>query len=310
MQDCSIPIRDLNSVIHGFRSIFNLGLGLPHPIANDGAHYYILLINYFPTTFKDIVKKANELSPGLSRADLISGKEELLKAGIIAEILPTLDQETKDFRKNFRRETIFPVSPNVLWDVYSNKIEKILDLTQYASGLEEIYNKCYLKKFDFGKIKDRIHKCHPYANDNSIDCLTMYFSGMWVIYSLLEIAKNTKTLSIMLSGKRSMVAPQVSFYEKLIDQGVSIKAILDERYRDVSTGSLSQSPIAEVKYNQTHNQGTRRITIADDLFALDGRKLLPFSRPDPSYIATIYFNQNSIRTIQDIFDAIWRSLNI
>jgi hypothetical protein len=305
MPDCSIKDSDLNNLIDGFRRLFNRGFGLPEPIANGGANYYILLIKYFPTTFNEIVKKANDLSPGIHKADLINGKKQLLKAGVIGEILPTLDQENQAFRKKFRRETIFPVSPNALWDVYSNQMKEKINLNLYNGGLDQLYNECYLEKFDFKKIKDRIRECHMIDNNNSGDCLTMYFSSMWVIYNLLENAGELKTLSLMLSGKRAFVAGQTNIYEKLASQGIKTKAILDERYQDPNLDKLLQCPLTEVKYNQTYKQGTRRIVVADNLFALDGRKLLPFDRPDPPYIGTMYFDQNSINMMRNIFMDAW-----
>jgi hypothetical protein len=305
MPDCSIKDGDLNNLIDGFKRLFNRGFGLPSPVANGGAHYYILLINYFPTTFNEIVKKATDLAPGLPKADLINGKKQLLKEGVIGQILPTLDQDNQAFRKRFKRETIFPVSPNILWDVYSNLMKEKINLNLYNDGLDQLYTKCYLEKFDFEKIGDRIHECRKVDNNNSGDCLTMYFSGMWMIYNLLENAGDLKTLLLMLSGKRSSIAGQKNIYERLADQGIKIKAILDERYQYPGSDKLSQSPGIEVKYNQTYKQGTRRIVVADNLFALDGRKLLPFKRQDPSYIGTMYFDRDSIDMMRNIFMNAW-----
>jgi hypothetical protein len=182
----------------------------------------------------------------------------------------------------------------------------MIRLDKYIDIMDQIYNKCYIEKFSIGRMRERIHKCHQ--NNNLTGCLTMYFSGMWVIYSLLENAKNTKILSMMLSGQKAKLTDHVNFYKMLIDQGVNIKAILDERYREKGTGVPLQPPRADIRYNRTNSQGTRRLTIADNLFAFDGRKLLPFNRTDPSYVGTIYFDQDNINAMRNIFDDMWDSL--
>jgi hypothetical protein len=60
-----------------------------------------------------------------------------------------------------------------------------------------------------------------------------------------------------------------------------------------------------VRYPPAENRGTYRISILDDLFALDARKMLPQTRKEPSYIGTLYFDEGCIADIKSNFDNMW-----
>lgn len=116
------------------------------------------------------------------------------------------------------------------------------------------------------------------------------------------------TISLMVSGKR-MFNEHKDIYKRILDENLTIKGILLTRNNSVDKDAKEMKKNHGTKLNYvfalTQGNTTCRRFVVNDAFALDGRKLLPSSKQEPSYLGTIYFDQESIARITEIFNDTW-----
>ena len=137
--------------------------------------------------------------------------------------------------------------------------------------------------------------------------LTLYCGSKWMIYTTLNNIKVGSSVSVMLSGKR-VFDKYSQYYQKLIDGGVTLRVLLDkkddnqiEKVKNFKNKKKIE-PLA-IRFCQHESHETCRRIIVDDCFALDGRKMLPYDRADPSYIGTIYIRPDCINLLRENFNA-------
>lgn len=296
----------------------------PHRAISEAA-YYISFIKLFPAKLKEITEYAKKIvgvKPS-SYKHLRDATEFLLEDGLIAQIVTTLDfkykQESgkKKRAKDFGNELFLPVNPKILLDLNIDKSMFGANEIKDAEKRIELLSQEFEYKFSIMALKDR---CKRTIDKEEVSTITLYYSGMWVTYTLADIIKNRKNSIIytLLSGTRVGEDPQLKYYMKILDQNIQINAlfITDDATKIKSMVKSINSPVKKnIQVMKITKQccKTSRMTIVDSMFALDGRKLLHRGKKEPSYIGTLYLDKKNIDVVKKMFDSTWNnaeSLNL
>ena len=299
-------IQDI-SAIDALTHIFNLGLSQKPQTALGAAAYYIDYIKYFPANFEKILKEVKEEIPKFSGSRLRLGRRQLLIDGMTAQILSLIDYENPIFKKMFGREMLLPADPKTIWETYKNKLDKVyMSMPESVSSLDAYFNnlsQTYNENFSPENMYEKLGQC---MEERSIP---VNYSAPWVLYNLLNNAKDGSNIVLMISGTGTFDAIHRSYYESILEKKANIEMLLGRRDQKQlnSIGYLKETydKNLHVRYTPTENRGTYRIAILDDLFALDARKMLPQTKREPSHIGTLYYDKDCIADIKNNFDDMW-----
>lgn len=306
MEESSTSVQDL-SAIDALTHIFNLGLSQKPHTAAGAAAYYVIYIKYFPTNFETILKVVKEEIPKFSGSRLRLGRKQLLIDGAVAQILPLIDYDTPSFKKTFGRELLLPVDPKTIWDTYKNCLDKVfISMPEHISGLDAYFvnlSREYKVNFSPENMYEKLGQCGEERN------ISVNYSAPWALNNLLSSAKKESTVALMMSGIRTADAIHKGYIERILETGANIDMLLERRNQTQLNyiGYLKEAydKNLRVRYTPSESRGTYRISVLDDLFALDGRKVLPQTKREPSYIGTLYFDKDCIADIKSSFDDMW-----
>ncbi len=281
------------NIIQTFESIFD---EMEIDVSYEASIYYIILIYYAPVSFTELYRKARQVRRSISERSLKHGREALMKNGLIAQILLTHDSDVK-----FGTESYVPVNPNIIFEIYEEYLESIYsdeDFSIRKKYAEEIYEN-YIE--NFGKYGIKV-KC---------GCVTLYYSNTWIQYNLLNIMKElgSDTLS-MLGDFDFLKEPYKAHYDRMMQQGMKIRAIYSIRKEAGGVEELKKKyeDRVRIKYTPIEHYETCRQIIFDNEIAMDGKKLLPLDRPEPSYISTMYIKEeDSIALLKKNFESVWNA---
>lgn len=117
---------DEKKLVDAIVKLFRNKLNLDENINLPASLYYYLLIkdNYLflkkeqkkPASYVNIKQEAMRLYPNIKKNGLITGRRELLKNGIIAQVF--FAEDDSEIRNNFKGETFLPINPYDLYSVY------------------------------------------------------------------------------------------------------------------------------------------------------------------------------------------------
>lgn len=306
MAESSTSVQDL-SAIDALTHIFNLGLSQKPHTAAGAAAYYVFYIKYFPTNFETILKVVKEEIPKFSGSRLRLGRKQLLIDGEVAQILPLIDYDTPSFKKTFGREMLLPADPKTIWDTYKSCLDKVfISMPEHISGLDAYFSnlsRAYNENFGPEKMYENLGRC---IEERSI---SVNYSAPWALNNLLSNAKDGSTVALMMSGTRTFEAVNKGYIERILEKGAIIDILLERKNQTQLNyiGYLIEAydKNLRVRYTPSESRGTYRISVLDDLFAFDARKILPQTRREPSYIGTLYFDKDCIADIKSNFDDMW-----
>jgi len=273
---------DIQLLINSFESIFKK---MRIKNSEEAAAYYTLYICLFPkvsiTKIHEEAIKGGYIEPR-SRRPIETGKTQLLKNGIIAEVLQV------HFESEFSHEKVIPINPIFL-------LSKLEDYYNKGKKDYEEFYKLYLKKF--GKLGIVIEH----------GAITLYHSNEWAIYMLLNAINNLRTqdeLLMRVSGFTILKKPYN--LEKILEKGQKTRLIITSKELNKETiGVLKRKykGLFSVRYHPIEAYTTSRLLIFGNKIGVDCRKLL--NHPEPCYISTVYLDEEPIKILREGFEIIW-----
>ena len=272
---------------HRFTPIF-AGLGFDQPIGS--AAYYVLLIMNFPIKSAPIQKRALELlKTQIKKDQVLSGRDELLEKGFIAEILLT---ENTDI--NLAPKAYLPVNPELILVENQEKLRDYFRTDTHLLESAEIKKLCdiYIKKFK------------KFGIGTETGSFTGIYSLQWLEYTLINNMRENNNLSLMISTPRYSESPLSKYFEGLMSKSLKIKALFDDTNEEIlkiAQEAKKKHLNAEIRYTSTQYGTTRRLIF--DNMAIDAVRLL--DRTGPFYLGTVYLQKEWIEYLRSNFDTIW-----
>lgn len=274
------------------------------------AAFYVTYIKLSPAKMEDIIKYARKLTnQGKSYTFFRKAIGYLLEDGLIAQIVTTADFRHTD---EFGRAAFLPINPKILFELNECKlIDHLQGELEITKKRIDNLSQDFYKKFSIEALKER---CTRGIAEEEISNITLYYSGMWVTYTLADNIQKNSIVSMMLNGARVCDNPQIAYYKKILEKDIKIRTILTttEDITQIESRIQSiQSPINPniiIKHAPKESYKTCRMTIVDNVFALDGRKLIHLGSKEPSYTGTLYLDDKYMNSIKDIFETVWNRL--
>jgi len=300
-------------LINALRDLFNQVFDLTPGEDLGAAAYYVYFIKKFPINYKNMKAEVKIAYKSFKDIHLRSGRDELLRCGLIAKTLPCEEEESRDI---FDREAYLPVHPLAIYNLHYKDLEAQLG-PEVVKTFKYKFNKLgekYDKHFNCESLRKSCRKTYITKDGKSVSSsnITVYYSGMWVIYLLLGSMQgiDKPKAHMVLSGIR-IFDEYIDFYSKLLDSDLNIELLLLRSDKDqipkVKEIKSKYSAKFDARYANTESNMTNRMTILESAFALDGRKMLPLRRQEPSYSGTMYFDDACINMIRNIFQNTWKN---
>ena len=293
--------------INVFESIFRR-LYFEYP--RDAAAYYVSLVtSEFPSTLKSISLEASTTYPLLLR-----GRMELLEKGYVAKML-NLNDETVPAKKG---ELYLPVNPVLIWE--DLQIEQA-----HAFDEEEIKRRNKLVK-EIGKSYTQNFK--DYGLGSLGKNVTIYYSGRWFFYTLINNLNQNHHLDMMIGRLGSFREPYMTFYRRMFQEykGLKLRILYNfpiaratKEDQDKMQKSLEALKRLKEEYpdnidfmaSQVPHATSRRLIFSHGdgrpYMAVDARKLLSTEREEPSYVGTIYFDDAAMSELKYNYEDAWNN---
>ena len=259
----------------------------------EAAVYYITLVLDCPREFSDFLKVAEELA-NITRRPLETGRASLLKNGLIAKVL-----FSNESNEDFGRESYLPVHPRAIWESIKNDLRSFIVEDTYNSikhRLEE-YSRYYNSNFEKYGIKLK-------RNGN----VTLQYSGKWILYTVLHSClEENNHLKIQVGGEHFFEEPFINYFKKFLDLNTKVQLIVDAKINIDAAKKLKKDygDSIDIRYFSEDISGTLRNYVFGKEMAINGIKILPETRSEPSYIGTAYVNLNDIEVLNEKFNNLW-----
>ena len=269
--------------INAFEAEFR-AMEMDYPLA--AATYYVLYISplsnynrdyYQQREFSSIFKEAKKVRPEIKRKHLEYGRKQLFEKGIIAKIL-------WDFRpEEFGSEAFIPADPTLVWEWGSEKLKGQINSEIYSGWTKSI-------KPLYDAYEEYVGNCGVGIDNGK---LVLSYRGMWINHLTYCLCKRKqRNISLWVSGKESCKDPMLEYYHRVLKKNAVYRIILNR--------SIDINPIVRLKKQYPNNVDirfisfvtTRRMTIIDDVMAIDGVRILPESMTLPIYIGVVYVNND------------------
>jgi len=259
----------------------------------EAAVYYVSLFVDCPKEFSDFLKIAEEFA-NITRRPLETGRNSLLKNGLIAKVL-----FSNDSKENFGRESYLPAHPRALWEDIKDDLKKVIadDTYRVIENRINEYSNFYTKNFEKYGIKLK-------RNGN----VTLQYSGKWILYNVLSnCLQNNDSLKIQVGGERFFDDPFVKYFKKLLDLDTKVQLIIDNTTKIEVINKLKEvyGNNLEVRCFSEEISGTMRNFVYGKEIAINGIKILPETSNEPSYIGTAYVDLQDIETLSGKFNNLW-----
>ncbi len=283
------------SLLRDVDLFFDVGLGIGK-YRYEAAIYYITYVLSRPMALTKLGEEVREsVDKIMSNKRLENGREALIKEGLLAEVLSAYEGE-----KEFGGEAFLPADPEVLWEEKRGEMERKLDLERVRSVEKGIQQLVEGYRHNFGK----------YGVVLEGGKLSLLYSATWIVGLLLQLSRrNTEdTLLWLSSGYRSFEEPLLSLHKRILEKGMKLKLMLAtkkniERMKELKRRYGDQIDIRILPPGEAY--ATARRAICGNELALDARKILPPSSPEPSYVGTIYLEKESIDILRKSFQQDW-----
>ena len=259
----------------------------------EAAIYYVTLVMDSPKEFSDFLKVAEELA-NITRRPLETGRNSLLKNGLIAKVLFSHEAD-----EDFGRESYLPVHPRAIWVGIKDDLKRIIAEDTYNAiehHLQE-YSECYNTNFSKYGIKLK-------RNGN----VTLQYSGKWILYNLLNnCLDKSNHLKMQVGGERFFQEPFIQYFKKFLDLDAKIQLIVDTKINIDAAKALKKTygDNLEIRCFSEDVSGTMRNFVFGKEIAVNGIKILPEASDEPSYIGTAYVDVNDIEVLDGKFKSLW-----
>jgi len=213
-----------------FQTLFDLlGIGWP----TEAATYYVSYTSAFPNikTFTKLQREARRFAQTVTSAPLRRGREQLITNGIMAKVL--FPYEAKDY---FGSEGYIPADPLVVWEEGEENLKKEFssDMFQSMRTCAQQLSHTYHEKFG------------SYGIGTEEGKLTLYYSGMWVAFLILNLCREKpRNVSLWVSGLRSFADPLLKHYRNMLRSGSSVRIVVD--------GRINPEPVKSSRKNTKEN---------------------------------------------------------
>ncbi|MEF8848977.1 MAG: hypothetical protein V5A68_07590 [Candidatus Thermoplasmatota archaeon] len=260
----------------------------------EAAIYYVTMVIDNPKEFSTFLDIADELA-NITRRPLETGRSCLLKAGIIAKVL-----FSKENNEEFGRESFLPVHPKAIWENIKDDLKKFIAEDTYKSIKKrmENYTEYYLKNFEKYGIKLK-------RNGN----VTLQYSGKWILYNILQNALSKKdSLKLQIGGDHFFKQPYINYFKKLLDLDTDIQLIMDTDIDRKTAEKLIEEygDKLDIRYFSHEDiHGTMRNCVFGKELAVNGVKILPDGGDEPSYVGTAYVQLDDIEQLNSKFKTMW-----
>ncbi len=259
----------------------------------EAAVYYVSLVVDSPKEFSDFLKIAEEFA-NITRRPLETGRNSLLKSGLIAKVL-----FSNDSKENFGRESYLPAHPRAIWEDIKDDLKKVIadDTYRVIENRISDYSNYYTKNYEKYGIKLK-------RNGN----VTLQYSGKWILYNVLSnCLQNCDSLKIQVGGERFFEEPFIKYFKKLLDLDTKVQLIIDNPSKTDVINKLKETygNNLEIRCFSEEVSGTMRNFVFGKEIAINGIKILPEKSTEPSYIGTAYVDLDDIETLSGKFKSLW-----
>ena len=259
----------------------------------EAATYYTILVVDCPKEFSEFLKIAEELA-NITRRPLETGRNCLLKNGLVAEVLFSAESEGE-----FGRESYLPVHPRVIWEDAREALKTVIAEDTYTAMENRLkeYGDHYNKNFDKYGIKIK-------RSGN----VTLRYSGKWVLYNILNnCLENGSDLRMQIGGERFFNEPFLKFFKKFLECKTKVQLIIDtDTNIDIAKAlKKTYADNLDIRYFSENTSGTLRNCVFGKEMAVNGIKILPESSTEPSYVGTAYVNLDDIEVLNEKFESMW-----
>ena len=259
----------------------------------EAATYYTILVVDSPKEFSEFLKIAEELA-NITRRPLETGRNCLLRNGLIAEVLFAADSD-----ETFGRESYLPVHPRVIWEDIKDDLKTVVAEDTYTAMENRLreYSDAYDKHFNKYGIKIK-------RSGN----VTLRYSGKWVIYNILNNCLETKgQLKIQIGGERFFEDPFLKYFKKFLELDTKVQLIVDTKNNIDIAKELKKTygDNLDIRCFSEHTSGTLRNYVFGKELAVNGIKILPENSTEPSYVGTAYVNLDDIEVLNEKFESLW-----
>ncbi len=260
----------------------------------EAAAYYTILIVDCPKEFSDYLKIAEELT-NITRRPLETGRNSLLRYGLIAEVLFTANAD-----EDFGRESYLPVNPRVIWEDIKENLKGVVAPDTYTAMQNRLteYTSSYSEHFKTYGIKIK--------REGNV---TLRYSGKWILYNILNNCLDKKnTLRMQIGGERFFEEPFVRYFKKFLELNSKVELLIDTEANIDIAKSLKQAygDSLDIRYFSENTSGTMRNYVFGKELAVNGIKILSESDPkEPIYVGTAYVNLEDIEVLNAKFENLW-----
>jgi len=259
----------------------------------EAAVYYVILIIDCPKEFSEFLKIAEEMA-NITRRPLETGRNSLLKNGLIAKVLFSNKSD-----EDFGRESYLPAHPRAVWEDVKHSLKKVIAEDTFISIEKRLddYGQFYNSNFEKYGIKLK-------RNGN----VTLQYSGKWLMYNALNnIIEKNNGLKLQIGGERFFEEPFLNYFKKFLDMDTKIQLIVDAKVDIKAIKELQKNygTNLEIRYFSEDVSGTLRNYVYGKEIAINGIKILPENHTEPSYIGTAYVDLNDIELLDGKFNSMW-----
>ena len=260
----------------------------------EAATYYTILIIDCPKEFSDYLKIAEELT-NITRRPLETGRNSLLRYGLIAEVLFTANAD-----EDFGRESYLPVNPRVIWEDIKENLKGVVAPDTYTAmqGRLNGYSSAYSDHFKTYGIKIK--------REGNV---TLRYSGKWILYNILNNCLDKKnTLRMQIGGERFFEEPFLRYFKMFLELNSKVELLIDtDANIDVAKAlKKAYGDNLDIRYFSENTSGTMRNYVYGKELAVNGIKILSESDPkEPIYVGTAYVNLEDIEVLNTKFENLW-----
>jgi len=259
----------------------------------EAATYYTILIMDCPKEFSEFLKVAEELT-NITRRPLETGRNSLLKNGLIAEVLFSANSD-----EDFGRESYLPVHPKVIWEDVKDNLKTVVAPDTFngmQSRLNE-YSNSYSEHFKSYGIKIK--------RDGNV---TLRYSGKWILYNILNNCLEKKnSLRMQIGGERFFDEPFITYFKKFLALDTKVELLIDSEANIDIAKQLKKAygDHLDIRYFSENTSGTMRNYVFGKELAVNGIKILSEEGSEPCYVGTAYVNLDDIEVLNGKFENLW-----
>ena len=260
----------------------------------EAATYYTILIIDAPKEFSEFLRVAEDLA-NITRRPLETGRNSLLRNGLIAEVLFSSKSE-----EDFGRESFLPVHPRVIWEDSRAELKSVIAEETYKSMENRIneYTKFYDDNFQTYGIKIK--------REGNV---TLRYSGKWILYNILHnCLEKSNELKMQIGGEHFFDEPFIKYVKKFLELNSKVELIIDsESHLDLAKKlKEAYKDNLDIRYFTENTSGTMRNYVFGKELAVNGIKILPETTNEPSYVGTAYVDLEDIEVLSEKFKNMWQ----